>query len=188
MLLLCFTFTINSDGFLIFNEGKYDLQAQTPYAYPDPYYGGILAAYGAQTMVSCFLRCQFSCNILLTSASCWSMKEPCHSFWIWTSFIYKIYFFSHGLFQIHPHFGIQPTGVPLPSDAIEEPVYVNAKQYHGILRRRQSRAKAELENKLIKSRKVGFLVWASLGHFVLSISTLNFSPQHSVSKSHFVGR
>nr|UYC36118.1 OF05083 [Phoebe bournei] len=78
--------------------------AQTPYAYPDPYYGGILAAYGAQTM-------------------------------------------------IHPHFGIQPTGVPLPSDAIEEPVYVNAKQYHGILRRRQSRAKAELENKLIKSRK-----------------------------------
>ncbi|CAH8253989.1 unnamed protein product [Arabidopsis lyrata] len=49
--------------------------------------------------------------------------------------------------------GIQQQGVPLPSDAVEEPVFVNAKQYHGILRRRQSRARLESQNKVIKSRK-----------------------------------
>lgn len=54
--------------------------------------------------------------------------------------------------------GIAPARVPLPLEIADDgPIYVNAKQYHGILRRRQSRAKQEAQNKLIKHRKVWIL-------------------------------
>ncbi|KAJ6742727.1 TRANSCRIPTION FACTOR NF-Y ALPHA-RELATED [Salix viminalis] len=71
-----------------------------------------------------------------------------------------------GLFNPYgPHAFIQPQmgshmvgmtagRVPLPLDLADDgPIYVNAKQYHGILRRRQSRAKLEAQNKLVKNRK-----------------------------------
>ncbi|KAF5175293.1 Nuclear transcription factor y subunit a-3 [Thalictrum thalictroides] len=58
-------------------------------------------------------------------------------------------------FVMHPQIvGMAPARVQLPPDYGEnEPIFVNSKQYHGILRRRQSRAKLEAQNKLVRDRK-----------------------------------
>lgn len=47
--------------------------------------------------------------------------------------------------------------IPLPNAEQlleEEPLYVNAKQYHRILKRRQARAKLEAEGRIPKERRV----------------------------------
>lgn len=78
-----------------------------PLSYTDPYYNGLLAAYGPQAMI--------------------------HS---------------------PQMLGMANARVPLPLDLPQdEPIYVNAKQYRAILRRRQYRAKLEAQNKLSKARK-----------------------------------
>ncbi len=43
----------------------------------------------------------------------------------------------------------------------EEPLYVNAKQYHRILKRRKARAKLEAEGKIPRQRQVSYIL-----HFI----------------------
>lgn len=62
------------------------------------------------------------------------------------------------LVQMVPGSSTVPTmqRIPLPGAEMleEEPLYVNAKQYHRILKRRQARAKLEAEGKIPKERRV----------------------------------
>ena len=44
--------------------------------------------------------------------------------------------------------------LPVAMETLDEPLYVNAKQYHRIIKRRQARAKLEAEGKIPKTRKV----------------------------------
>lgn len=57
--------------------------------------------------------------------------------------------------------------IPLPGAEMleEEPLYVNAKQYHRILKRRQARAKLEAEGKIPKERRVRMQLGSNPGLF-----------------------
>ena len=44
--------------------------------------------------------------------------------------------------------------LPVAMETLDEPLYVNAKQYHRIIKRPQARAKLEAEGKIPKARKV----------------------------------
>ena len=71
-------------------------------------------------------------------------------------FFFVSNYFYHQVTPAHPILAPMYTHLPLnPSATMDEmPLYVNAKQYNRILKRRQARAKLESEN-IILPRKVG---------------------------------
>lgn len=62
--------------------------------------------------------------------------------------------------------------VPIPGTEFleEEPLYVNAKQYRRILKRRQARAKLEAEGKIPKERPVSRTKTTSF-QFIIALNT-----------------
>ncbi|CAL9125677.1 unnamed protein product [Musa acuminata var. zebrina] len=72
------------------------------------------------------------------------------------SMVYPNYSYGDQCYGLYATYGPQSMHgrMLLPMNMTADgPIYVNAKQFHGILRRRQARAKAERQNKLSKVRK-----------------------------------
>lgn len=66
------------------------------------------------------------------------------------------YPYGEQCYRLYTAYGPQVAGrimLPLNLTSNEGPIFVNPKQYHGIIRRRKSRAKAEMANVVTKSRK-----------------------------------
>ena len=83
--------------------------------------------------------------------------------------------------------------IPLPGAEMleEEPLYVNAKQYHRILKRRQARAKLEAEGKIPKERRVGEMLLCILFTQVVVEPSLNhavFRPDSQPKRCGFEAR
>ena len=62
--------------------------------------------------------------------------------------------------------GMHHAIIPFPLQMEEDPIHVNAKQYHAILGRRQRRAMAMLEKKVTKVRKVELIFFGVFSLFL----------------------
>lgn len=91
------------------------------------------------------------------------------------------YLFLYPLFKMVPGGGAVPAiqRIPLPGAEMleEEPLYVNAKQYHRILKRRQARAKLEAEGKIPKERRVSYCLSPELTILISSFLIFRLTPR-----------
>ncbi|CAH9110421.1 unnamed protein product [Cuscuta epithymum] len=91
----------------------------------------------------------------VSPSQCEMSHSTIHSQYNYTDPYYSGLFTAYGPQPFPQMVGVAPARIPLPIDvaADDGPIYVNAKQYHGILRRRQIRAKLEAQNKIVKNRR-----------------------------------
>ncbi|TXG58119.1 hypothetical protein EZV62_015948 [Acer yangbiense] len=83
-------------------------------------------------------------------------NHACFEFGFGQPMICAKYPYADQCYGVFSAYGPQISGrimLPLNLASDDGPIYVNAKQYHGIIRRRKSRAKAVLENKMARNRK-----------------------------------